>query len=221
MKVIPIVVGIAVVVSLRVWVFVRRRRRRAAPKTQAGVESGTVSEAVHREDGLTTSPSPVATASSFREVRGDAGLFKKTFGDVGLVASREIRERLHGRIFRVGTIVMLVGVGAAVVIPALHKTSKTLTLQKVGVDGRMSAETRDLVLAAAASNQDKIVFVPESSVAQARADLKRDTSYLSIIGTKEVLTYLPASSSSSPADMSLVQDVAETSASSTLTSTLA
>lgn len=41
-------------------------------------------------------------------------------GDTGLVAGREIRERVRGRVFRVVTAVLFAGVGAAVVIPTLR-----------------------------------------------------------------------------------------------------
>ena len=44
-------------------------------------------------------------------------------GDVALVAAREIRERTRGRVFRVGTIIILLAVAAGVVIPALHHGS--------------------------------------------------------------------------------------------------
>ncbi len=58
------------------------------------------------------------------------------FGEVGLVASREIRERVRGRIFRVGTVLVLLGVGAAIVIPKLHTASPTP--QRIGVVGTVS-----------------------------------------------------------------------------------
>ncbi len=41
-------------------------------------------------------------------------------GDVGLIASREVRERVRGRVFRIGTLVILAVVAAAIVIPVLH-----------------------------------------------------------------------------------------------------
>ena len=47
----------------------------------------------------------------------------QSFGDVGMVAMREIRERVRGRIFRIGTLIILLFVGAAIVIPTLHKGS--------------------------------------------------------------------------------------------------
>src|SRR5664279_3747016 len=43
------------------------------------------------------------------------------FGVVGLVAVREIRQRLRGRAFKVATVIILLGVAAAVIIPAVTK----------------------------------------------------------------------------------------------------
>ncbi len=40
-------------------------------------------------------------------------------GDIGLVAAREFRERVRGRVFRIGTLLVLVIVSAAIVIPTL------------------------------------------------------------------------------------------------------
>ena len=55
------------------------------------------------------------------------------FGVVGLVAAREVRQRVRGRVFRVATLLMLAGVAAAIVIPAANK-SNAHTAQ-VGVVG--------------------------------------------------------------------------------------
>ena len=40
-------------------------------------------------------------------------------GDVGLVAARELRVRVRGRVFRIGTLLVLLIVAAAIVIPTL------------------------------------------------------------------------------------------------------
>ena len=50
---------------------------------------------------------------------------------------REIRERVRGRIFRIGTLIILVVVGAAIVIPTLHSGGGPTT-QTVGVVGGLS-----------------------------------------------------------------------------------
>ena len=66
------------------------------------------------------------SAGSRRELRG-----RKLFGETGLVAGREIRERLRGRMFRVVTVILFAVVAAAVVIPTIH--SGTTQSQRVGV----------------------------------------------------------------------------------------
>ncbi len=45
---------------------------------------------------------------------------RNPFGDTGLVAAREIRERLRGRVFRVVTVVLFLAVGAIIVVPTLR-----------------------------------------------------------------------------------------------------
>jgi ABC-2 type transport system permease protein len=185
-------VAIAALVVVRLAIWRANRRRRAAPKA-AGA----------------TAAAPAASPLAARAQTSRWNAIEDSLGDVGLVAGREIRERLRGRIFRVGTIIMLLAVGAAVVIPALHKSSSGPTLQKVGLVGTVSPVTRELVLAAAQSNNDKVQFVPEASVVVAKSDLKSGASYFSIIDSREVLLYRPATASSSPADPGLVDSVAE------------
>ena len=129
-------------------------------------------------------------------------------GDVGLVASREIQERLRGRIFRVGTVVMLVAVIAVVVIPALHKSGGP-TPQKIGVVGFLPAGTRQAVLGAGRADQDAVSFVPEGSLAAAAADLRAGRTDVTIVDADELLVDRPLSSSNSPADPVLVRDVAD------------
>ncbi len=185
--IIGVVIGAGVI--LRVWLFIVRRRRRAA-----GAASGAEQAPV------------VSTSVDTRRHRGSA--LEAAFGEVGLIAGREIRERVRGRIFRVGTLVMLVGVGAAIVIPALHKTSAE-SVQKVGVVGQLSPGARGLVRAAGQSNQDKVEFFAEPSVNAAKAGLYAGRVYFTIVDARQILLTLPASSSQSPADSQLVTDVAE------------
>jgi ABC-2 type transport system permease protein len=105
---------------------------------------------------------------------------------------------------------MLLAVSAAIVIPTLHKGNTSgASLQKVGVVGSLSPITRELILAAAQSNSDKIQFVPEASVAVAKRQVKSGASYFSIIDSSAVLLNQPATASSSPADPGLVNEVAE------------
>ena len=91
---------------------------------------------------------------------------------------------------------MLLAVSAAIVIPTLaQEQTNGTSLQKIGVVGTLSPVTRDLVLAAAQSNTDKVRFVPEATVAIAKSHLKSGASYFSIIDSNEVLLYQPATAS--------------------------
>ncbi len=66
-------------------------------------------------------------------------------GDTGLVAGREIRERLRGRVFRVVTVILFAVVAAAVVIPTLHTGStKTYEVGVVGGPAALDAELHAL-----------------------------------------------------------------------------
>ena len=64
-------------------------------------------------------------------------------GYTGLVAAREVRQRIRGRIFRVGTILILAAVGAAIVVPALNK-EKTGP-QQIGVVGALPVPLRSAI----------------------------------------------------------------------------
>jgi ABC-2 type transport system permease protein len=94
-----------------------------------------------------------------------------SFGDVGLVALREIRERVHSRIFRVGTIVILVGVVLAIVIPAVH-SGGTAAPQRVGVVGPVTPTITKIVENAGKQADTGVTVVPESSLASAEDSLR-------------------------------------------------
>jgi ABC-2 type transport system permease protein len=191
MKTALIVAAVATLVVVRFAIWQARRLRTAQNAATAAAAA----------------PDASQLAGLARRSRWNA--VEAALGDVGLVAGREISERLRGRIFRVGTIFMLLAVGAAVVIPTLHKGSSGPTLQRVGFVGTLSPVTRELVSGAAQSNNDKVQFVPEASVVVAKSDLKSGASDFSIIDSREVLLLRPATASSSPADPGLVDLVAE------------
>ena len=183
-----ITVLVAAFLVARIAFFVRRRRQRAE-RTGAAEPSAPAVRKPHR-------PHP--------------GLqrIEHAFGDVGLVAGREIRERVRGRIFRVGTIIMLVGVGAAVVIPTIHSGGGP-TPQRVGVVGGLSSDGRQVVAASAKANDDAVILVNESSTIHAKADLRAGRVDAVIVDSDEILLDQPVNSSTSPADSGLVNQVAQ------------
>ncbi len=56
---------------------------------------------------------------------------RRLFGDTGIVAGREIRERVRGRVFRVVTLILFAVVAAAVIIPTIN--TGTASRLRVGV----------------------------------------------------------------------------------------
>ncbi len=115
MRPVVIIVVLAVVVLIRVSM----RSATASAADQAAMVAGEEAESAGQATMSPASAAPVATTTS----EPSSGRFEARFGDVGIVAMREITERLRGRIFRVGTIIMLLAVGAAIVIPNFNTTA--------------------------------------------------------------------------------------------------
>ncbi len=198
MKFLYVVVIAAVLIPVRVWIF-RRRRKRRPEEDPAG---DTVKDAPRiRQPG----PRSIVTAGSARSWQAVEG----SLGDVGLVASREIKERIRGRIFRVGTLVILVVVAAAIIIPTLHRGAGGPTPQTVAIVGPLSPQAEQLVRSAGSQNQDSVKIVSVPSLETAKADLRSGKVDVAIVDSSRVLVNQPASSANSPADPALVQDVAE------------
>jgi len=197
LKYLYLVLIAAVIIPLRVWLFRRRRSRRA--------QKDPAPDTAHGADGVGSPGSrPARTGSRARSWRA----IEDSLGDVGMVASREITERIRGRIFRIGTLVILIAVAAAIIIPTLHSGGGP-TPQAVGVVGGLSPDTEQLVRAAGSQNQDSVRLVTEPSLATAKADLRSGKVDFVIIDGTRILLNQPATSNSSPADPALVQDVAE------------
>ena len=125
-----------------------------------------------------------------------------------MVAGREIRERIRGRIFRVGTLILLIAVAAAIIIPTLHAAAAGPPDQTVGIVGPLSPQIEQVVDAAGTQSQDVVKIVRERSVAVAKTALRSNKIDLAVIGGNQVLLNLPASASSSPADPTFVQNLA-------------
>ncbi len=130
-----------------------------------------------------------------------------SLGDVGVIAGREVRERVRGRIFRVGTLLMLAVIGAAIVVPALQGRAGK-TLQTVAVVGRLPAEAQQLVRAVASGNGDRVKLIGEPDVGAAKAALRSGKADFAVVDAKLLLLDKPASASNSPVDAALVQGVA-------------
>ncbi len=207
----PVYVIAVVVVALIVRLALSRARRggRAgsgpAPGTQGAGAAGT------RAVWPGAARGAAGPGGARGGVRGTAaGLLtavERSLGDVGVIAAREVRERVRGRIFRVGTLLMLVVIGAAIVVPTLQGPTGR-TQQTVAVVGGFPVEARQLVRAVASGNGDSVKLFYEPDVGAAKAALRSGKADFAIVDAKLLLLDEPASAANSPADPALVQGVA-------------
>ncbi len=117
-------------------------------------------------------------------------------GDTGLVAGREIRERVRGRVFRVVTVILFAAVAAAVIIPTLN--AGAATDQRVGVvagSAPLGAELRGLARSAGLS----VTLVSEPGLSQARAALSSGRLGMVVDGAGQILVKQPVSGTSAAA----------------------
>ena len=91
--------------------------------------------------------------------------------DVAMISAREIRERLRGRVLRVGTVIILGVIAAAIIIPVLDKSTAS-TSERVGVVGHVSALQAKLIRASAKDVATSYALIPEASVDAVRAELR-------------------------------------------------
>jgi ABC-2 type transport system permease protein len=143
-------------------------------------------------------PSP-RTGTSVARIRGPGLL-----GDTGLVAGREIRERIRGRVFRIVTVILFVVVTAAVVIPTLN--AKKTASKRVGVvagSASLEAELRGLARSAGLPVQ----LVDQPGLPQARAALSAGHLDMVVDGTGTIVVKDPISASDTSAGARYVRAV--------------
>jgi ABC-2 type transport system permease protein len=120
-----------------------------------------------------------------RAVRRVSAAVDTLGGDVALVARREIRERTKTRAFRVATVVILLAVAAAVIVPTLRKGHHDQ--ERVAVVGALSAPLRVAVVAAGPAVGTKVVLVPEPSLAAARRDLRAGRVAVALVDARRIV----------------------------------
>jgi len=182
-----IAIGAALVVIVSV---ARRSRRNAQPGSVSSPFISTQRAAAARTGGLLT------------------GRLLPLPGDVGLVAAREIRERVRSRVFRVGTLLVLAAIAAAIVIPTLIGSKHDV--QRIGVAGTLSAPLRAAVAADGTATGTSVQLVPEPSGQAATADLRASRIDLAIIDGREVLVDKAITSTATSATADLARAVAST-----------
>jgi len=130
-------------------------------------------------------------------------------GDVGLVAAREFRERVRGRVFRVGTLLIVAAVASAILIPTFIGAKRTV--QRVGVVGTLSAPLRAAVTAeGAAATGASVQLVPEPNPRTATAGLRAGQLDAAIIDGREVVVDKAITASPTSATAELAGAVART-----------
>ncbi|HML00782.1 MAG TPA: ABC transporter permease [Acidimicrobiales bacterium] len=209
----PVYVVLVVLFGVSVGIIrFRQFRARHRRRTEAGAgrtPEGRTDASPARAQMPTAPVAAVPPSPQERTAVRRAADIGERLGDVGQIAMREVTERVRSRIFRVGTIIVLVAVALAIIIPQLEKSSSGPTPQAVGVVGTVSPTLEHLVAAAGRGDKDKVRFVTEGSLARAESGLRTKKLAFAIVGGSEVLLWEPASLSSSPADPTLVDDTAE------------
>ncbi len=125
---------------------------------------------------------------------------------IGLVAQREVRERLRSRVLRVGTLVILAVVAAGVVIPVL--TSGGHSHQRVGVVGALSPPLRATIAADGAALGSEVSLVDEPSLPAAEADLRAKRLALVVVDARRILVTAPLAPTDTSATALLARAVA-------------
>ena len=131
---------------------------------------------------------------------------RRLLGDTGLVAAREVHERLRGRFFRVITLILLAVVAAAIVIPTLHSSSRPVV--RVGVVGTLSTSQRATVAAALAHARIGGLVTAEQDTADARAALHSHRVTVVIEEGRTLLVETAASASGSTTAMAAARAIA-------------
>lgn len=129
-------------------------------------------------------------------------------GDVGLVAAREFLVRVRGRVFRIGTLLVLLIISAAILIPTL--SGSKAAVQRVGVAGPLSTLARAAVTAAGPAAGVSVSLVPEPGEQAAAADLRAGRIALAVIDGSRLLVDKPAAASDTSPAARLTRAVART-----------
>ncbi|MEO6998145.1 MAG: ABC transporter permease, partial [Terracoccus sp.] len=129
-------------------------------------------------------------------------------GDIALVAAREIRERTRGKLFRVGTIIILLAVAAGIVIPTLHHSSSGTDSEHVAVVGTVSAPLRTSIIALGPTLGAVVTVTTEPSLDTGRRDLADGHIDIVLDGTTGILLNTTPNATDSSTTTQLAQAMA-------------
>ncbi len=126
-------------------------------------------------------------------------------GGAGLAL--EVRQRIGGRVFRVGTLLMLTAAAAAIVVPVLERGKHT---ERVGVVGALSVPARAAVVSAGTSIGDTVRLVGEPGAKSARADLRSGRIDVAVVDGGQVWVKKPVPSTDTSTTGQLARTLART-----------
>jgi ABC-2 type transport system permease protein len=160
-------IAIAVVLIARITRFQRRRQRRQS-----------------------------AAASTTPQLGHGFGAASIT-SDIGLVAVREIKERIRGRIFRIGTLLILAVVAGAILIPKLTSGGSSGGMEnvKIGVVGSLAPVLRSAMDGAGKSDGYDVRLVAEPDKKTADRLIRDGKLDLAIVNSSDLLVSNPNGSS--------------------------
>lgn len=116
--------------------------------------------------------------------------------DAWLIARREIDERARAKSFRITSVIMILGVAAAVIVPAVIGNNGTTA--KVGLVGAGGPSLRQAIVAAGRVTGDRVEVSSVPSLAAAEARIRSGALSLAIVdGSEIVIKKQPVAGSSS------------------------
>jgi ABC-2 type transport system permease protein len=135
-------------------------------------------------------------------------LSERSLSDIALVARREIRERVKTRAFRIATLIVLLVVAAAIIIPVLRKGHETTV--HVGVVAATTASLRTPAIEAGLAANAKVDLETEPSLTAAVGDLRSGDIDLIVDGDRRLLVQQALTSSSSGPVATVAETMAST-----------
>ena len=145
-------------------------------------------------------------SKSTRPQRGERGP-TRTLTAVLEIARREITERLRGKVFRIGTLVTLLAIALAILVPKIGGSTGT-PIQTVGVVGQAPPTLKLAVAIAAAASHDRATIVGEPSLVRAKRDLQNGRIALAISGSRTIIAKTTLGSRSSNLDSTFASTLA-------------
>jgi ABC-2 type transport system permease protein len=124
-----------------------------------------------------------------------------------LMARREIDERVRAKSYAITTVIIVLGVAAAVVIPALVGSHQST--EKVGLVGPENPPLRHAVLAAGRVTGDRVELSTVASAAAARAELRSGALSLAVLDGSEILIKKQPVAGSTSSDSTFAGALAE------------